>query len=171
MEGYYKRIKPVFLVPSVLTQFPTKHFLLLVSRWIIVVILSCLGNTDTHSLLCLVSLNVFSLRISRLCWLWCVSALRSSRERAVAFKLCSVLINISKVKLKERKFNSVNLTVIATNHRVHSPFGIWMSSSADLSFYTLSHNSRVTSAHTVTSLWNQHNQSACLLTFPESWQS
>lgn len=42
-------------------------------------------------------------------------------------KLCSLLINVRKVRLEVRKFSSVNLTVITADHKVQSSFSIWMS--------------------------------------------
>lgn len=45
----WEHFKAQVLVLIILTQFDAKHFLLLVSMWIIVVVLSCLGNIHTHT--------------------------------------------------------------------------------------------------------------------------
>lgn len=100
-------MKPVFLVLLVLTHFHDKQLLLLVSRKVVVVVLSCLENS--RRLLRVVSLKVFSLKIGLSCWLLCVSDMRSSKERARSFKALFSFNNVSQVRLGAKKFSSATL--------------------------------------------------------------
>ena len=148
-----------------------EHFLLLVSRsllsfWVAVVIFTLAqsvmfgfleGSSPWRSAFCVVC-DVFLL--------W-----DHQKKGQGLSKLCSVLINVVRVRPEVSAFSSVNLTVI-TSYHWRTAIIKHLNSSFLISWILLQTCLITTRSHQHTaSLQNLQNQSACLPIFPESWQS